>query len=223
MSEQKIYKPSIYNASTVYNTGAGGGGGGGGYLPEGYKKITYLETDGTSCAEYTLDSIINCGAKQMNINICFATDLNAANLQNFNVFSTFDENNIGNEFSFRLRNDGNIIPYFVSVTSYGLSVNFSPKNTITNFKNTDTQLVTNWGSRSIANVKNQIKKIKVFSVGTYARPMRLLDSFILDASTNKVVFTILPCIEIESGIYGFFDLIGNKFYNATTGTFTGGL
>lgn len=37
MSEPKIYKPSIYNAPTIYNTGGGGGGGGG-----GFRQVKYI-------------------------------------------------------------------------------------------------------------------------------------------------------------------------------------
>ena len=45
--EPTIYKPSIYNGAGIYNNGAGGGGGGGD-LPEGYKRVSYIENPTTN-------------------------------------------------------------------------------------------------------------------------------------------------------------------------------
>ena len=219
--EPTIYKPSIYKGAGIYKTGAEGGGGGG-YLPEGYKKITYLETDGTSFCQYNLDEVIRCDNIQMNVNFEIHKNIFAPGYKDTEFFMVYNEQGRKNGFGFRL-GASEYIPYFYTTNiTYGLSNHINSERCVIEFKNTSSQLITNYGSRGIGDVQNNIKSFRLFT-DNRPKELRVLDSFILDGDTNKVIFTILPCIEIETGIYGFFDIIGNKFYSATTGTFTGGL
>lgn len=229
-------KPTIYKAPTVYNlVGGGGGGGGGAFLPDGYRKVSYIQTDGTAYADHTLDEVITCTTRQMNVNVSFDSTIAGQNYDHVNCIAAFDENDLFNSYCVQIRGDGYITPGFADKhpnwsEGWDFMNNYYDTNKlVVNMKNANRYLYSNLGSKYMgySNFYNNIKRVFLFgTVGTGSGtpcPMRLLDSFILDASNDKVVFTFLPCYEIATGLYGFFDVIGGKFYTATTGTFTGGL
>ena len=229
--EPIIYKPSIYKGAGIYKTGAegGGGGGGGGFLPDGYKKVSYIQTDGTANCVIELDNTITCGQRQVNLNFMLGPSLSNG-LKS--VLRIDDEKGFVNKFCYEVdigdwskvrptlqvtANDMVIVNY-----SGGSYISFADKEKVCiNEKNTQNSFITNFDTNSARYIRKNIKKISLFE--SVNSGTKLLDSFILDADTNKVVFTLLPCQEVDTSLYGFFDVVGQQFYSATTGSFTGGL
>lgn len=209
--------------------------GGGGFLPDGYKKVSYIETDGTAWADHTLDETVVCTTRQMNINISFNASLAGANDNYKNCVALFDENSLFDSVCVHEMTDGKVRPGIgyreTNWSESYISMNYShdTDKLVINFKYYGRQMETNLGTYNnryhslYSNIKRFVLFGQVLSGQGNPIPMRLLDSFITDSSTDKVVFTLLPCYEIESGKYGFYDAIGGKFYTSTTGSFTGGL
>lgn len=198
------------------------GGGGGGYLPSGYKKILYIETDGTSYSTNVLENPIECNNIQINASFWVPESAYRSGWTDTLFLSLAKSGSGSSSIGVRIGSTA-YIPYWYGSTGtdYGLS-QVSIEQIFLNFKNTKNTLYTNYGSRGISGVNDRINRLTIF---TDNRPikLRMFDSFILDGDTNKVLMTLLPCIEESTGLYGFFDLIQNKFYTATTGTFSGGL
>lgn len=217
---------SMYNAPSIYESGAGGGGGGGGSggagvvpFPEGYKRILYFSNDGSTnkfyCRinniEVTEESEIEIIAKFPNFPTSgsdTATLILSSN--HINHFLRDWTSHVGKTWFNQLR--------FFSDTYQGSSI-IDLRNDIFNVKINKEGYFIN-GNKIISftgiyqGVENWIQCPSGFGGNPAANLIEYLYSLIIKKNDN-VLNDLLPAIEIDTGKIGFIDIISENFYQCS--------
>lgn len=218
--EPTIYKPSIYKGAGIYKTGAEGGGGGG-YLPEGYKKFSFIrnkiEINSTSVSSYIhIDKDLN----NENKIIGFEAAVSLYNGEYASIFRSL--NNTGCDFIIQNQygsiaaqfNNGNITTGLTifsdnvgSIIGAGIYNDFF-KNLYSKSDNLIPGIYesSQTGGFLIGGAR--------YNKATPAKAFNLSRFFVYDKSNENFLIDCVPAKKDENGQIGLFDIVDKIFYTA---------
>ena len=211
MSEPKIYKPSVYNAPTVYN----GGGSNVPHVPtDTYTRLLYLRNKGNAWLKID----INCYG--LGTDIVFSLNSYTSSNEKKSIVSNRNNSNDVVQFS----KEKEFIINNHSYIEFTNSLNISTYEIITiqtRLNNTRTMVgKISWGTNSQTisktadgttsghyitilnesdNPYNETKRIDLYKVNIYNR-------------YNEMLLELVPAKRTSDGIYGMYDLLNNNFY-----------